>query len=67
MTRVESRLANEFLEQLGNVNWRSARTVSVHLADFEQFIRREYRRDLDSMVEELKSSKLTSMSSFQGL
>jgi integrase len=58
MTRVESRLANEFLEQLGNVNRGTARTVSIHLADFEKFVKREYRRDLDSMVEELKSGKL---------
>jgi integrase len=58
MTRVESRLANEFLEQLGNVNRGTSRTVSIHLADFEQFVKREYCRDLDSMVEELKSGKL---------
>lgn len=58
MTRVESTLANEFLEQLGNVNRRTARIVSIHLADFEKFVKREYFRDLDSMVKELKSGKL---------
>ena len=58
MKRIESRLANEFLEQLRNVNRGTARTVSLHLAEFEQFVRKEYFRDLDSMVEELKSGKL---------
>src|SRR5215204_2258218 len=58
MVRVEAKLANEFLEQLGNVNKGSARTVSVHLADFEQFVKTEYHQDLDSLVEELRSGKL---------
>jgi hypothetical protein len=58
MARVEGRVANEFLEQLGNVNRKTARTVSIHLADFEQFVKKAYRRDPDSMVEELKSGKL---------
>jgi hypothetical protein len=58
MAKVESRLANAFLEQLGNVNNGTARTVSIHLADFEQFVKREYHKDLDSLVEELKSGKL---------
>jgi integrase len=58
MAEVESKLANEFLGQLGNANKGSARTVSVHLADFERFVKREYQEDLDSLVEELKSSKL---------
>src|SRR5687767_14255656 len=58
MARVQSKFANDFLEQLGNVNKGSARTVSVHLADFEQFIKTQYRQDLDSLVEELKSGKL---------
>jgi integrase len=58
MARVEAKLANQFLEQLGNVNKGSARTVRVHLADFEQFVKQEYQEDLDSLVEELKSSKL---------
>jgi integrase len=58
MTKVESRLASEFLEQLGNVNRGTARTVSIHLADFERFVKREYYIDLDSMVEQLKSGKL---------
>ena len=58
MAEVESKLANEFLEQLGNVNKGSARTVSVHLADFEQFIRTEYRKGLDSLLEELRSGKI---------
>lgn len=58
MARVEAKLANEFLEQLGNVNKGSARTVSVHLADFEQFVKTQYQRDLGSMVEGLKSGKL---------
>ena len=42
MARVQSKFANDFLEQLGNVNKGSARTVSVHLADFEQFVMTEY-------------------------
>jgi hypothetical protein len=68
MARVESRLANKFLEQLGNVNKGSARTVSIHLADFEQFVKREYHKeDLDSLVEELESGKITSTISFQSL
>src|SRR5215204_2867442 len=58
MARLEAKLANDFLEQLSNVNRGSARTVSVHLADFEQFVKTEYQRDLDSLVEELKSGKL---------
>lgn len=58
MARVQSRLANDFLEQLGNVNKGSARTVSIHLADFEQFVTTEYHQDLDSLVEQLKSGKL---------
>jgi hypothetical protein len=53
MARVESRAANEFLEQLGNVNRKTARTVSIHLADFEQFVKSAFRIDLDSMVESL--------------
>src|SRR5215203_1510820 len=58
MARLQSKFANDFLEQLGNVNTGSARTVSVHLADFEQFVRTEYRKDLDSLLEELKSGKI---------
>jgi integrase len=58
MARLQSKFANDFLQQLGNVNTGSARTVSVHLADFEQFVKAEYRKDLDSLVEELKSGKL---------
>jgi uncharacterized membrane protein len=58
MARLQSKFANDFLEQLGNVNTGSARTVSVHLADFEQFAKAEYHKDLDSLVEELKSGKL---------
>lgn len=58
MAKVESKLANEFIEQLRNANRGTARTVSIHLADFEQFVKREYCRDLDSMIEELKSGKL---------
>jgi hypothetical protein len=57
MARVESKLAHGFLEQLGNVNKGTARTVSIHLADFEQFVKREYHKDLDSLVEELKNGK----------
>jgi hypothetical protein len=53
MAKVEDRLANEFLEQLGNVNSGTARTVGVHLADFEQYVRTEYHEDLDSLVDEL--------------
>jgi len=51
MGRVQSKFANDFLEQLCNVNKRSARKVEVHLADFEQFVKREYQEDLDSLVE----------------
>ena len=51
MVRVEAKLTNEFLEQLGNVNKESARKVEVHLAEFEQFVKREYQEDLDSLVE----------------
>jgi integrase len=58
MARLQSKFANDFLEQLGNVNTGSARTVSVHLADFEQFVRTEYRKGLDSLLEELKSGKI---------
>jgi integrase len=58
MARVQSKFANDFVEQLGNVNKGSARTVSVHLADFEQFVKQEYQEDLDSLVEELMSTKL---------
>src|SRR5215213_1799553 len=58
MARVEAKLANEFLEQVSNVNKGSARTVSVHLADFEQFVKQEYHEDLDSLVEGLKSGRL---------
>jgi integrase len=58
MARLQSKFANDFLEQLGNVNTGSARTVGVHIADFEQFIKAEYRKDLDSLVEELRSGKL---------
>jgi integrase len=58
MARVESKFANDFLEQLGNVNKGSARTVGVHLADFEQFVKTQYQEDLDSLVEQLKSGKL---------
>jgi len=58
MARLQSKFANGFLEQLGNVNTGSARTVSVHLADFEQFVGEEYRKDLDSLVEELRSTKV---------
>ena len=58
MARVESKLANGFLKQLANVNGGTARTVSIHLADFEQFVKREYHKDLDSLVEELKSYRL---------
>jgi hypothetical protein len=46
MAKVESRLANEFLEQLGNVNSGTARTVGVHSADFEQYVTTEYHEDL---------------------
>jgi integrase len=60
MARVESKLANEFLEQLGNVNKGTARTISIHLAAFEQFVKREYRHneDLDSLVEQLMSGNI---------
>jgi integrase len=58
MAKLESSLANNFLEQLGNVNKGSARTVSVHLSDFEQFIKNEYHASLDSLVEKLTSGKL---------
>jgi len=58
MARLQSKFANDFLEQLGNVNTGSARTVSVHLADFEQFVRTEYRKGLDSLLEELRLGKL---------
>lgn len=58
MARVESRLANEFLEQLSNVNRGSARTTSIHLADFERFIKTEHHKGLDSLVEELKSGNI---------
>ena len=58
MARVEAKLANEFLEQVSNVNKGSARTVSVHLADFEQFVKTQYQQDLDFLVEEIKSGKL---------
>lgn len=58
MARLQSKFAIDFLEQLGNVNTGSARTVSVHLADFEQFVRTEYRKDLDSLLEELRSGKI---------
>jgi integrase len=58
MARLQSKFANDFLEQLGNVNMGSARTVSVHLADFEQFVKTEYHKGLDSLVEELRSGKL---------
>ena len=39
------KLVNDFLGEQGNVNKGSARTVSVHLADFEQFVKIEYRED----------------------
>jgi integrase len=58
MARLQSKFANDFLQQLGNVNTGSARTVSVHLADFEQFVKAEHCKDLDTLVEELKSGKL---------
>ena len=58
MARLQSKFANDFLEQLGNVNTGSARTVSAHLADFEQFVRTEYRKGLDSLLEELRSGKI---------
>jgi integrase len=58
MVRLEANLANDFLEELGDVNKGSARTVSVHLAEFEQFVMTEYHEDLESMVEQLKSGKL---------
>lgn len=58
MAKVNSRVANDFLEQLANVNKGSARTVSIHLADFEQFVSTEYHEDLDSLVEQIKSGKL---------
>jgi integrase len=58
MARLQSKFACDFLEQLGNVNTGSARTVSVHLADFERFVRTEYRKDLDSLLEELRSGKI---------
>jgi integrase len=58
MARLQSKFANDFLEQLCNVNAGSARTVGVHLADFEQFVNGEYRKDLDSLLEELRSGKI---------
>jgi integrase len=58
MARLQSKFANDFLEQLGNVNTGSARTVSVHLADFEQFVRTEYSKGIDSLLEELRSGKI---------
>jgi hypothetical protein len=53
MGRVQSKFANDFLEQLGNVNKGSARKVEVHLADFEHFVKQEYHEDLDSLVEKM--------------
>src|SRR5215216_1142233 len=58
MARLQSKFANDFLELLSNVNTGSARTVSVHLADFEQFVWIEYRKGLDSLLEELRLGKL---------
>ena len=60
MARVESKLANEFLEQLSNVNKGTARTISVHLAALEQFAKSKdyHKEDLDSLVEDLRSGKI---------
>jgi hypothetical protein len=43
MAKLEGRLANEFVEQLANVNKGTARIVSIHLAYFEQFVKKEYQ------------------------
>ena len=51
MVRIQSKFANEFLEQLCNVNKGSTRKVEVHLAEFEQFVKQQYQEDLDSLVE----------------
>jgi hypothetical protein len=57
MTKGESRLANKFLKQPGIVKKGSARTASLYLADFGHFVKQEYRENLDSLVEELRSGK----------
>jgi vacuolar-type H+-ATPase subunit H len=51
MGRVQSKFANDFLEQRVMSTREALEKSRYILAEFEQFVKREYQEDLDSLVE----------------